>query len=208
MTSSAPTTPATLGESAGASEAREVASLIRAVHRLARNRTYREVTVAEILAETGLGTRAFYRHFDSKDELLVAAFVYETTLVVEQLSASMADEPSAAAQFDRWTDWYVSMLAEPRRLERFMVLQQEHDRLVRGHRDQMVRLDHERDAILVGILDRGLADGSFPLAQPTDDAPIIHSLITGLLRKAANEGEDPAETRRRFRRFCDPVLGR
>lgn len=207
MTPSPAETSAARDESTGASEDRQVAILIRAVHRLARHRTYREVTVAEILAETGLGTRAFYRHFGSKDDLLVATFAYETTLVVEQLSASMADEPSAAAQFERWIDWYVSMLSEPRRLERFMVLQQEHDRLIRGHRDRMIRLDRDRDAILVSILERGVADGSFPLAQPVDDAPIIHSLITGLLRKAANEGEDPAETRRRFRRFCDPVLG-
>jgi AcrR family transcriptional regulator len=187
---------------------REVVELIRAVHRLTRRRTYAETTVAEILNEAGLSTRAFYRHFQSKDELLVAVFEYETALVLEQLEDVVAGAEDAGEQFDRWLDWYLELLAEPRRLARFLMLQQEHDRLARDHRDRMGRLDRSRDAVLVAILARGVTDGTFPSAVPAQDAPVVHGLVMAFLRRVAT-GDDLAadEVRRQVRRFCEPVLG-
>jgi AcrR family transcriptional regulator len=173
---------------------REVVALIRAVHRLTRRRTYAETTVAEILEEAKLSTRAFYRHFSSQDAL-------------DQLAAAVDGAGDAAARFDRWLDWYLSLLTDPRRLARFIVLQQEHDRLARDHRTRMSQLDERRDAVLVSILQRGVEDGSLPGADPDGDAPVIHALVTGTLRRVAiGDGSDAAEVRRRLRRFCDPVL--
>jgi AcrR family transcriptional regulator len=186
---------------------REVVALIRAVHRLTRRRTYAETTVAEILDEAELSTRAFYRHFNSKDELLVAVFEYETALVVDQLAAAVSGAGDAAARFERWLDWYLSLLTDARRLARFIVLQQEHDRLARDHRLRMSQLDERRDAVLVQILQLGVEDGSLPGADPDDDAPVIHALVTGTLRRVATgDGWDADHVRRRLRRFCDPVL--
>jgi AcrR family transcriptional regulator len=186
---------------------REVVSLIRAVHRLTRHRTYAETTVSEILEEAKLSTRAFYRHFGSKDELLVAVFEYETSLVVEQLAATVDVAGDGSARFERWLDWYLSLLSDPRRLSRFIVLQQEHDRLARDHRVRMGQLDQRRDAVLVGILALGVEDGSLPGADPARDAPVIQALVVGTLRRVAT-GEEPeaSEVRRQLRRFCDPVL--
>ena len=188
---------------------REVVALIRAVHRLTRRRTYAETTVSEILDEAKLSTRAFYRHFSSKDELLVAVFEYETALVVDQLATAIDGAGDAAARFDRWLDWYLSLLSDPRRLSRFIVLQQEHDRLARDHRARMGRLDQRRDAVLVEVLALGVADGSLPGADPARDAPVIHALVTGTLRRVATgEKQDADEVRRQLRRFCDPALRR
>jgi AcrR family transcriptional regulator len=185
----------------------EVVTLIRAVHRLTRRRTYAEATVAEILEEAGLSTRAFYRHFESKDELLVAVFHYETALSVDQLAAAVSGADDAAAGFDRWVDWYLELVDDPRRLVRFMVLQQEHDRLSRLHGERMHALDLQRDAVLVSVLARGVADGSFPAADPERDAPVVHALVIGLLRRvAAGEASDSADVRRQLLRFCLPAL--
>jgi AcrR family transcriptional regulator len=186
----------------------EVIALVRAVHRLTRHRTYGDTTVSEILDEAGLSTRAFYRHFASKDELLVTVFDYETALVTDQLLAAVEDGTDAAARFERWLEWYLLLFADARRLSRFVTLQQEHDRLARDHRERMAALDARRDAVLVAILALGVADGSFPTAEPEADAPVIQSLVVGFLRRAATgESVELTEVQRQLRRFCAPVLG-
>jgi hypothetical protein len=126
-----------------------------------------------------------------------------------KLATAIDGAGDAAARFDRWLDWYLSLLSDPRRLSRFIVLQQEHDRLARDHRARMGQLDQRRDAVLVEILALGVTDGSLPGADPARDAPVIHALVTGTLRRVATgEKQDADEVRRRLRRFCDPALRR
>ena len=59
---------------------------------LIRLKGYNEATVAEILAEAGVSTRSFYRHFTSKEELLSALFERDA----EQFSAAVARRVEAA----------------------------------------------------------------------------------------------------------------
>jgi hypothetical protein len=69
-------------------------------------------------------------------------------------------------------------------------------------------LHRSRDAVLVAISTRGVGDGTFPSAFPAQDAPVVHSLVMGFLRRVATGDELTAEdVRRQVRRFCWPVLG-
>ena len=54
------------------------------------------LTVAEVLAEAGLSTRAFYRHFQSKDELVLAVFEQEAQRRYAGLEAQLATAALAA----------------------------------------------------------------------------------------------------------------
>src|ERR1700761_6713038 len=59
---------------------------------------YADVAVADILAEAGLSTRSFYRHFESKDQLLCALYRHEAEGAADRLTAkvSAAATPLAA----------------------------------------------------------------------------------------------------------------
>jgi AcrR family transcriptional regulator len=53
--------------------------------------------VAQVLARTQLSTRAFYRHFDSKDKLVTAMFLETARVEMERLTAEMADQGPVGA---------------------------------------------------------------------------------------------------------------
>ena len=53
---------------------REVEALVSSALRVMRRKGYAAATVADVLEEAELSTRAFYRHFHSKEELFLAVF--------------------------------------------------------------------------------------------------------------------------------------
>src|ERR1700753_3383937 len=53
---------------------------------MARN-GYTDAAVADILREADLSTRSFYRHFESKDQLLCALFRREADAAADRLEA-------------------------------------------------------------------------------------------------------------------------
>ena len=58
-----------------AKHADERERLYRAGWVVLRRNGYANAGITEILGEAGLGTRAFYRHFDSRDQLVSALFL-------------------------------------------------------------------------------------------------------------------------------------
>src|SRR5271154_7613498 len=59
---------------------------------------YADAAVADILREADLSTRSFYRHFESKDQLLCALFRREADAAAARLRAKVdaVDTPRAA----------------------------------------------------------------------------------------------------------------
>src|SRR4051794_12410942 len=49
--------------------------ILTAASKTLREQGVRGLSIAAVLQRAGLSTRAFYRHFDSKDELVAAAFL-------------------------------------------------------------------------------------------------------------------------------------
>ncbi len=54
------------------------------------------IPVAAILQRAGVSTRAFYRHFESKDELFLAMLRQETDALAERLDRITADVSQGA----------------------------------------------------------------------------------------------------------------
>lgn len=141
--------------------------------------------VSAILARAAVSSRAFYRHFQSKDDLFLAML----DQVTERLAVSL-DEVADAATADpvgRLRDWLDQMftLASDTDLHRYLaVLDCDEMRSAKGYREARELSRTRRETSLATILRAGRADGSFPLAEPESDAIAIAALVSRELTSA------------------------
>jgi AcrR family transcriptional regulator len=66
------------------------AAILDAALAIAREDGIRALGIAPVLRRARLGTRAFYRHFDSKDQLIAAVFLQMARGEVQRLHKKMA----------------------------------------------------------------------------------------------------------------------
>lgn len=166
------------------------------------------LTVAEVLAEAGRSTRAFYRHFRSKDELVLALYASESERANARRAARLAtiDDPRAA--LDAWIAFVLALAYEPRTARRTRVLQAEGARLRHEFPTEFGRIFDDELAPLREILQRGLHRGAFPDAEPAIDAPVVHALVWSFAQ-ARLDGSTVTlgEAQQRARRYVERALG-
>lgn len=156
----------------------ERASIIDAAYACLASPHPGPVSVAAILETAGMSTRAFYRHFQSKDELFLAMLRRDADAVARRLRRA-ADETAGGptAQLTAWISYILSLAYDPRRRAHIIVLDSDEVRVAKGYRAASQELRVHREEILADILRRGRSDGSFPLAQPEVDAAAIHAVV-------------------------------
>lgn len=136
------------------------------------------MSVAAILDAAGLSTRAFYRHFASKDELFLAMLRRDSEAVLRRLRRVARDtDGGPQAQLRAWIDCLLGLAYHPRMRAHVVVLDSDEVRVAKGYRDASAELRSNREEILADILRRGRDDGSFPLAEPDRDAAAIHAVV-------------------------------
>src|SRR5688572_9438746 len=82
----------------------EVQALVDAGLEVLARRGEAKLTVAEVLSEAHLSTRAFYRHFRSRDELVLAVYEHESERTGDRLAERVAAAPDPAAAVRVWID--------------------------------------------------------------------------------------------------------
>src|SRR5246127_1289544 len=76
--------------------------ILAAASIILREHGVRGLSIAAVLERAGLSTRAFYRHFASKDELVAAAFLEAARVEMRRLRRRMA---AAATEIDAVAAW-------------------------------------------------------------------------------------------------------
>ena len=170
---------------------------------------YADAAVADILAEAGLSTRSFYRHFESKDQLLCALYRHEAEQVAERLTARVARAASPLAALDSWIEEIMSLGYHRRKAARVAVLGSPGAMRAEGYADESRHAAKLLIAPLEALLADGLLDGTFPLADPASDAPLVQSVAW--TAAGLNPVRDPAlpraEAFRAVQSFCWRALG-
>jgi AcrR family transcriptional regulator len=186
----------------------EAGSLVEAARAVLGRDGAAGLTVSEVLAEAGLSTRAFYRHFASKDELLLALFDADNEAVRARLDAAIAAAPDPLAALRAWTDQLLALAYAPRRSKRTQVLWAEGRRLQHEFPEEFARIEAGVLEPLERVLEAGRADGTFPNTDPVRDAPSIHAVTWALVEaRLAGADTDLASARAQVLRFCLPALG-
>lgn len=133
------------------------------------------IAVTDVLDRAQLSTRAFYRHFDSKDALLLALFRRDTERVHGQLEAAIAAAPNPRAALVAWIEGTLRLIDDPRRRTRALVFGSEEVARARGLAAERQRMHDAQVASLTRILTAGRTDGSFPSAALPGDARAIQA---------------------------------
>jgi AcrR family transcriptional regulator len=170
---------------------------------------YADAAVADILREANLSTRSFYRHFASKDELVCALFRREA----EEAAARLCTEVGAAADpltgLHAWVDLILGFSFDPIRAARVSVLRSEGAMKAEGYAEEARRVRALLMAPLEALLAAGLADGTFPNADPQSDARLVQAVVWSAagLDPSRDRIEPREEASRQVRSFCERALG-
>jgi AcrR family transcriptional regulator len=183
-------------------------ALIDAAAKILREHGVGGLSVAQVLDRAGLSTRAFYRHFDSKDELVSAVFLEMAQVETSRLKRKMAAAADPAESVVAWIDGRLDLAFNDS-------VRSDLRRMSLEARTQMFAAPElVRDAYgeilqpLVEQLERGKHSGVFPGVDPAADARAIHGALWASVETQWATGDcDRAVVRDHVVRFCLRGLG-
>jgi AcrR family transcriptional regulator len=186
----------------------ELRILLDAAFTVMERNGYVDATVADILREADLSTRSFYRHFGSKDQLLCALYRREAEQAAARLHAKVEAASSSRAALDAWIDEILSFGHHRTKAARVAVLGSPGAMRAEGYTQETRHAARLLMAPLEALLAQGAADGSFPLADPLADAPLVQSVAWAAAGLSPARDKPPrAEASRQVRSFCERALG-
>lgn len=182
----------------------ERARLMDAALKVMRVNGFQAASVQDILEEAGLSTRAFYRQFRSKDDLLLAMFRTASARDVDAVARRVRESPRPLDGVLAWIDEMLAIAFDRRRLSR-MVMFNNVARQMPGFDDEVAYMRGALSSPLVEALSAGAADRTFPSTEPEEDALTIFDLLWSVAGPTRQLGRDSA--RSQLLRFCLPALG-
>ena len=150
----------------------------------------RATSVHDILEATGLSTRTFYRHFRSKDELVVEMYRVDSGRVADLLSAAVDHAPDPLAALEAWVDENLAVAYDPRRKRHALVLASPEAAAAEGYAEAHVAGMAAQRAPLVEVLTGGKRDGVFPATEPEADAFAVQAVVGAYVRARMDGGEE------------------
>ena len=148
------------------------------------------VPVAAILQRAGVSSRAFYRHFASKDELFLAMLRRETDALAERLDRIVDEAPGdPVRQLRAWIEEMFGVINDAEVRMHLIVIDSDEVRAAKGYRETREKAHSDRERSLVEILRGGRRDGTFPLAEPDRDAIAISAVISRVLLSQSPDDE-------------------
>jgi len=186
----------------------EARALVLAGMAVLRRSTARNLTVADVLDEAGISTRAFYRHFQSKDELILAVYQCDNRRTIERLRSRIAASASTLDALEQWVESSLALGFAPRQARRTMTLWREGGRLWAQYPGEYNAIVEGLVEPLAEVLERGRQDGTFPRADPHLDALTIHAVVWRLIeRKLGGDASLTLDSACAYvLRFCLPAL--
>lgn len=186
----------------------ERAKLMDAALKVMKLNGFQGASVQDILDEAGLSTRAFYRQFRSKDDLLLAMFRTASARDVEAVAKRAANAGKPPERLLAWIDEMLAIAFDRRRLSR-MVMFNVSARHTVGFDEECDYMRERLTSPLAEALQAGLEDGSFPTTKPDDDANAIFDLLWSVGGPGGRRSRsmDRGEARSHLLRFILPAIG-
>ena len=183
-------------------------AILAAASKSIREQGVRGLSVATVLAHTQLGTRAFYRHFQSKDQLVAAVFLEMARVETRRLRKKMADAPGAIDAVAAWIDARLDLAFDDH-------IKSDLRRLSLEAQSQMFAspemIQPAYTAMLEPLaeqLERGLDQGVFRGIDPLTEALSIQGVVWANTERQWAAGDcERSDVLRHTLRFCLRGLG-
>lgn len=183
-------------------------AILAAASQIVRQDGVGALSIAAVLGRAQLSTRAFYRHFDSKDQLVSALFLETARAEMRRLGPAMAAAADPVRAVAAWIDGRLDLACDDQvgsDLRRLSLEAQSQmfiaPELVGPAYDEILRP-------LVEQLRAGSDRGLFAEIDPFDGAVSIHGVVwSNIERQWAEADPDPSGLRVRVQRFCLRGLG-
>jgi AcrR family transcriptional regulator len=164
------------GPAATGRDERERTAIIRAAHHLI-GRQGGATPIEDILRAAKVNRRTFYRHFPSKDALVLAMQREAGELVGAGLRAATDSSPNGRSAVIAWIEEFLTVGWDERRANEGRTFIAPEVGLVVGFADALEEIYAFHREILLDALARARADRSLPDAMPERDSFAIHAVV-------------------------------
>ena len=137
----------------------------------------RGLSIAAVLDRAGLSTRAFYRHFASKDELVAAVFLDAARIEKRRLGRRMAAATTEVEAVAAWIDGRLDLAFDVNIASDLRRLSLEAQSQTFASPGLIQPAYAEMLAPLIESLQRGLRSGVFRDVEPVTGAQFIHGVV-------------------------------
>jgi AcrR family transcriptional regulator len=183
-------------------------AILAAASKCVREQGVRGLSIASVLDRAGLSTRAFYRHFESKDQLVAAIFLEMAGVEMRRLRRRMAAAANPVEAVAAWIDGRLDLAFDENiksDLRRLSVEAQSQMFASPGLIQPAYAMMLEP---LVDQLQRGLEQGVFRDIDPAIEAQSIQGVVWASTERQWATGDcERADVRERAVRFCMRGLG-
>ncbi|VEG42277.1 transcriptional regulator [Mycolicibacterium flavescens] len=183
-------------------------ALVHAATEILREEGIASVNVARVLERAALSTRAFYRHFGSKDELVSAVFLQLARTEMRRLTRKMAAADDPVEAVAAWIDGRLDLAFNQEIRSDLRRMSLEAQTQMSSAPELVGDAYGEILKPLVEQLEKGRAAGLFPGIDPVADALSIHGAIWASVERQWTTGDsDQHAVREHIIRFCMRGLG-
>jgi AcrR family transcriptional regulator len=181
--------------------------LVEAAFRVAATTGEAEPSVRSILREAGLSRQAFYRCFQSKDDLVAAVLAEGRRILADYLMARMVTAQTPEDKVRAWVTGVMRQAQAASAAERTRPFIVSPPKSAGGSEDP-----EETERLLTCMLEEaitaGASDGSWQSSDPAADALIIHDFVFSSMRRHLSRDERPSrEATQRLADFALRGLG-
>jgi AcrR family transcriptional regulator len=182
--------------------------IIRKAAVVFNKRGYSGASLSELMEETGLEKGGIYRHFDSKEDLAVAAFDYAWSEIKERRRARLDQIPSPLGKLRGMVDGFASkpsVVPGGCALMNTAIDADDGNPVLRAHAREALR---EWQDYLEGLVRQGIKAGEIdPKASPSAIASTIISTLEGSLMMSRLSGDRSAldNARKHLHKMLDDV---
>ncbi|HET6810666.1 MAG TPA: TetR/AcrR family transcriptional regulator [Acidimicrobiales bacterium] len=167
----------------------EVQRIVDATYRVVARTGSFDPRLRDILTESGLSTQAFYKHFRSKDELMLVLLDDGRRRLVGYLAHRMEKSAGPEARIRAWIEGVLAQAADPDVAARTRPFLAHQDRLV----EQFPEEQQQSVELLVGLLADVITElpGGRSAAAARRDARAVYELAFGTLHAHLSRGTRP-----------------
>jgi AcrR family transcriptional regulator len=183
-------------------------AILAAASKIVREEGVRAFSIAQVLNRAQLSTRAFYRHFGSKDELVAAVFLGMASVEMLRLRRRMADAADPVGAVAAWIDGRLELAFNDELRSDLRQMSVEAQSQMFASPELIGPAYGEILLPLVEPLVRGADLGLFTDIDAESEALSIQGVVwSNVERQWATGSCDQNELRERVQRFCLRGLG-